>query len=231
LSRRKHWDKTVGADLNGCRLSSVQITKDGGYILAGIDYNNGLLLYKTDNQGIIQWNRTFGEASNDWPFMVDPEVQPTDDGGYIIAFSVPEGEKDDRMLKSAWLVKVNSSGDKEWDKTFKNEGSTFSGANSIKQTSDGGYIVAGCIIQSGEGSTNAWLIKTDSLGNKVWDKILSRCREAMSVQQTSDGGYIVAGDTWSNETNKFDFWLAKTGRVRELLKSVTNRSNGGLLPK
>jgi hypothetical protein len=209
-SGNRIWDKTFGADLLGCRLSSLRATSDGGYILAGIDYDNGLLLYKTDNQGNTQWNRTFGEASDDWSFMVDPEVQLTDDGGYIIAFSMPEGEKDNRILKSAWLIKIDSSGDKEWDKNFQKEGSTYSGANSVQQTSDGGYIVTGSVVQSGKGSSNVWLIKTDSLGNKEWDKILSDGREAISVQQTSDGGYIVAGDTWSNETNKYDFWLAKT---------------------
>ncbi len=210
-SGNRIWDKTVGADLNGCRLSSVQITKDGGYILAGIDYYSGLLLYKTDNQGNTQWNKTLGGASDYWGLMSDPEVQLTDDGGYIIAFIMPEGEKDNRMLESAWLIKVNSAGDKEWDKIFKDEGSTYSRANSVQQTSDGGYIVSGRIIQSGKGSTNAWLIKTDSSGNKEWERIFSGGDMAKSVRQTSDGGYIIAGDTWYNKTNKNDFWLEKIG--------------------
>jgi len=87
----------------------------------------------------------------------------------------------------------------EWEKTFDNH-------FSIRETSDGGYIVIGDIENKNVPSkfpiTKIYLRKTDAKGNKIWERIVdaydrSECR---SVQQTYDGGYIVTGmSTWSGE--------------------------------
>ena len=68
-------------------------------------------------------------------------------------------------------------------------------ANSIQQTSDGGYIVAGETMSFGAGGSDAWVLKLDGNGNVQWQKTYGGTGNdyANSIQQTSDGGYIVAG--------------------------------------
>jgi len=82
-------------------------------------------------------------------------------------------------------------------------------STSVQQTSDGGYIIAGCT--ESYGMYAVWLIKTDSEGNELWNKTFggSHPDGGSSVQQTSDGGYIIAGYTYSYGAGGTDVWLIK----------------------
>ena len=199
----EEWNKTFGgSDID--RGYSVQQTSDGGYIIAGETFSFGagysdFWLIKTDPDGKMEWDNTFGGSYIDIAYS----IQQTFDGGYILA-----GDGDHDCL----LVKTDSNGNEEWIKTFG--GSDYFDDDicySAQQTSDGGYILAGGTKSFGAGEWDFWLIKTDSNGNKEWDKTLGGSEHdwAKSVQQTSDGGYIVAGDTQSFGAGNLDIWLIK----------------------
>ena len=160
-------------------------------------------LIKTDSSGSEVWDKTHGGTYGDGANSV---VQ-TSDGGFIVAgwtgaLSEPGSD--------IWLIKTDSLGSKVWDKTFGGAGDD--GGNSVQQTSDGGYIIAGVTQSHGAGKEDAWLIKTDSTGGEVWNKTFGgRGNDGgRSVQQTSDGGYVMTGSTASFGAGGNDVWLIKT---------------------
>jgi len=95
------------------------------------------------------------------------------------------------------LASNNSTPEMEWEKTFG--GSSLDFGKVVRQTTDGGYIIAGATDSYGAGSRDVYLIKTDASGNKEWEKTFggSSSDFAHSVEQTTDGGYIIAGATGS----------------------------------
>ena len=98
-----------------------------------------------------------------------------------------------------------------WNKTFG--GTSHDGAFSVQQTSDGGYILAGITKSYGTGNSDFWLVKTDSKGDKKWDRTFGGVNvcHTPSVQQTSDNGYILAGIKESYGAGFGDVWLIKVG--------------------
>jgi len=188
--------------------SSVQQTSDGGYIIAGSTYPSGsgypdVYLIRTDAQGDTLWTRTYGGTD----FDVGYSVQQTSDGGYIIAgFTISYGAGNDDV----YLIKTNAQGDTLWTRTYG--GTSGDGGREVRQTTDGGYIIAGFTISYGAGNVDVYLIKTNAQGDALWTRTYGGPDQDIgwSVQQTTDGGYIIAGYTHSFGAGCDDVYLIKT---------------------
>ncbi|UGV40712.1 hypothetical protein J7W08_11810 [Methanococcoides orientis] len=161
-----------------------------------------------------EWVQIFFGKSND--SVAGYSVQQTTDGGYVLTgyySSYPENLIVDEFDDTNWvtegvcLIKTDASGTLQWfrlfDSQYGNEG------QSVQQTSDGGYIIAG---EYGGNNRDVWLIKTDTEGRKEWDKTFGGPEDEMgfAVVQTSDGGYIVTGSTYSYGPYGENIWLIKT---------------------
>ena len=207
--------KTFGGS-NWDWCESVIQTLDGGFLAAGGTESFGagcvdFWLIKTDKNGNKIWDKTFGGSNSDGCLSV---IQTTD-GGFLAAgytYSYGAGNRD------FYLIKTNSRGDSLWAKTFG--GSNADDCNSVIQTSDGGFLAGGYTCSYGAGKADFWLIKTNSQGNKIWDRTFggSGCDGCESVIQTADGGFLAAGYTKSYGAGEADFWLIKMdaeGNVEE----------------
>jgi hypothetical protein len=198
------WSKTYG---EGEAYSIVQ-TADGGYVIAGGP--GDIWLAKVDPNGDVEWKKYYPEGKGDQRLV---SAQPTFDGGYIVAASTQKPTGINPVPSDYLLIKVNAYGDVEWEKTYHFD--TWEYAYCVRQTADGGYIIAG----------TSCLFKVDSLGKlewKVWEGyeqveqtfdlgyvavsaaktirlspngtvLWSRPFGGNSIKQTFEGGYIIAG--------------------------------------
>ncbi len=198
---QEEWNRTFG--LGEAEIfTSVQQTSDGGYILSGITQSFGAgesdaWLVKTDSSGEEEWNRTFGGLLEDEAMA----VRQTGEGGYIIA-----GRTDSYATqKDIWLIKTDSSGEEEWNKTFP--GFQFDVLRSLILTEDEKYIFIGEI--GDQRYSDLLLVKTDDSGNEVWNETLGGTVGDYShaVYQLQDG-YIIAGHKCESKT-RCDGWLAE----------------------
>ncbi|UCD13788.1 MAG: hypothetical protein JSW60_09575, partial [Thermoplasmatales archaeon] len=101
-----------------------------------------------------------------------------------------------------------TSGDK-WMKLFR--GNSFDVGYKVLITSDGGYLILGETMSFGEGESDIWLIKTNSLGDKIWEKTIGseNLDIGWAIRPTDDGGYIIVGLTTHNSKGEDDLWLLK----------------------
>jgi hypothetical protein len=203
------WTRTYGGSSIDIGRD-VQQTADGGYIVAGYTLsfgsgNTNVYLVKTNAFGDTLWTRAYGGSSgiSYWGYS----VQQTQDGGYIVAGLTEQGSSYD-----VYIIKTNASGDTLWTKTYGDGGIYWEEAHSVRQTTDGGYIVAAITQSSGAGGFDVWLIKTNAAGDTLWTRTYGGTNYdfAESVRQTADGGYIIAGETMSFGAGVYDVYLIKT---------------------
>ena len=223
-SGNAQWNKTYGGTGYESLNAFVQ-TSDGGYALLGSTNSFGagyidFWLVKTDSAGNALWNKTYGGTDYDGASVL---VQ-TSDGGYALAGdtqSYGAGEMD------FWLVKTDASGNAQWNKTYGGTGRERYG--DFVQTSDGGYALTGETGSYGAGSVDAWLVKTDSAGNALWNKTYGGTNFDYSddLVQTADGGYALAGFTQSFGAGSYDAWLVRTDSAGNTLWNMTYGGTGG----
>ncbi|MBI4690831.1 MAG: hypothetical protein HY754_11305 [Nitrospirae bacterium] len=180
------WAKVVNDDIR-----SIQPTSDGGSITAGTN------LSKLDGSGSVQWAKNYG--SN-----LYYSVQQTSDGGYVAA-GVTGGPFG---LSDFLVLKLDSEGNIQWQMVY---GSYYGEwPNSIRQTSDDGYIVVGYHWYG------VVVMKLDPNGNIQWQKAYGGGHDfdylAYSIYQTPDGGYIWEdGHTYSSLTQMEIFQAVHPG--------------------
>ncbi|QMU28784.1 T9SS type A sorting domain-containing protein [Adhaeribacter radiodurans] len=240
-------------------LSAMIATSDGGYLLGGTTNEikgkdktepprggRDYWVLKVDAAGNKLWDKTLGGKQDDYL----ASLVATPDGGYLVGGSSnsdkggdkSENKKDnpneDGYFSDYWVVKLDATGKKVWDRTFGAD--KFDNLTAMVNTADGGYLVGGSSYSDKGGdktegnkgnldefdniTPDYWVVKLNSKGKKVWDKTFgSKQTDALTVLlPTSDGGYLLGGDSDSNiggdKTGEYrgglyfqsgDYWLIK----------------------
>ena len=207
IEGHEEWNYTFGGE-NSELFRKVKNTSDGGYILTGITNSFGygssdIWLFKVNQEGLEEWQYTFGGADGDWGMSVE---QTMDDGFIVVGHTLSFGAG----FYDIYMVKTDAFGNEEWHQTFGGTEEDF--GYSVLQTSEGGYVVLGFTVSFGSGSRDVWLIKTDAQGNMEWDKTFggSASDVGEDIKETTDGGYIITGYTESNSNGLYDVLLIKT---------------------
>jgi hypothetical protein len=187
------WTRTYGGVEHDVG-HSIRQTHDGGYIIGAHTESFGaggpdFYLLRTSPSGDTLWTRTYGTARTDW---CGAAIETSDHGFAMVGYT-----DDDYMgMSNIYVVRTDSGGDTLWTKTY---GDTFSyeWAYDIRQTDDGGYVVAG-EYHWGDHGGETCLLKLDENGNLEWWKYHGGpgwwdCNAAFSVEIAPDGGYLLAG--------------------------------------
>ena len=116
------------------------------------------------------------------------------------------------------MLKVDSEGAIQWQRQYGGGNQYEDFAETIQQTSDGGYIVAGR-TQPFDGNTDLWALKLDSNGDVTWQKRYGGVayESAFSIQETDDGGYLILEDHTANlYSSPSELTLLKLNQQREI---------------
>jgi len=174
------WTKTIGGS-NDDEARSIIQSSDGGYVVAGYTESfgvgaRGFYVVKLDSSGNVVWTKTIGGSSGDEAWSI---IQSSD-GGYVVAggtLSFGAGYAD------FYVVKLDSSGNVLWTKTIG--GSNIDWANSIIQSSDGGYVVAGGTTSFGAGYADFYVVKLDANGNVCFSQNITNYSVSSTVPSFS----------------------------------------------
>ena len=235
---------------------AIIATTDGGYAILGFSNSmdgdivgkttavNDYWLLKLDAAGNLEWNKTYGGSKDDR----GQSLAQTKDGGYILtgyAMSDDGDGSNNKGFHDNWILKLDASGQIEWEKSFGFSGHDHS--YDIIQTQDGGFFFIGFLditaaradgydekgqFLTRHGVGEFWGTKIDAQGNVQWRKYFGGTNNdrAHAVVQSDDGGFVMAGFSESDDFDisdtrgSYDFWVVKIASTGDL---VWERSLGG----
>ncbi|MCB0596179.1 MAG: hypothetical protein KDD28_18975, partial [Phaeodactylibacter sp.] len=180
------WSKTYAyQDTLPTNLGGYEATEDGGFLLAGSvskpDSTNGAYLLKIDAAGNKLWEQFYGWPGGN-PYPVLEDIVQLDDGGYIAT-----GQWDSYQIPR--LVRFDALGDTLWTRPF--QFSTGDELWAVRPAHGGGFIACGSA--TGFAGYNALVVRTDDMGNELWQKFYALNTKAVDLELTPDGGYVLAG--------------------------------------
>lgn len=194
------WQKRYGGPGRDIAYD-IEQTNDLGFIVVGSTDSFGsassdVWVLKLDPDGEIEWQKRYGGSHADVAY----DIEKTNDGGFIMAGETGSfGASSDGYNNSdVWVLKLDPDGNVQWQKRYGRD--RMDRANSIRQTSDGAYVVAGSTQvpteEDGWYVDNAWVLKlSEEDGEIVWQRVYGSGYYSglNSVVESSDGNLVVAG--------------------------------------
>jgi hypothetical protein len=185
-----------------------------------------MILYSQNYQ--LTWQQCYGGSNGD---LSKDIVETTN--GYLITGGTSSNDGDISFYHGAgdgWLIRVDSVGNILWEKTFG--GSDLEYFNKIISIVDNNFYLLGLSFSSDGDISNDpypdspdyWIVKIDSSGNIIWDKILGGTagENLWNGAATANGGVVAIGETSSNDGDVSIYyggnetWLVKLSSEGEL---------------
>jgi hypothetical protein len=258
------WSKNYGGTL-GDNAHSIQRTKNGGYIIYGETTSDTInrfhansiysdvLITKIDSNGNFEWQNCYGSYYMDKGI----QIKETIDSGFVFLAEISNGGGDVSNFIGQldfWVVKINSLGNIEWDKTLG--GTLMDSPKSLTILTDGNILVTG-VNGSHDGTItcsnvgySCWITKLNSNGIILWDKCYGGTAPEVGfgIIESSNSGFYVCSTTDSNDGDVIghigssDIWIFKAdssgtiewsrcfgGIASDRPHSISKTSNGGVI--
>ena len=198
---------------------SIDKTENEGYFLTGYTESFGegsrdVYLIRTNSRGETLWSKTYGGQNTDYAWT----IASTTDGGVIIG---SHSESAGAGGHDVQLIKVDAQGALQWSMVYG--GTSADGAYSLKQTYDGGFVVAAHTSSYGEGQHEIYLIRTDTSGNVLWTKTYGSSGGDFlrALDFTPDLGFIMVAETYSFGAEGADIYVVRTDMQGDTLWTRT----------
>jgi len=220
------WSKKYGLPSRTEQARSMNLTQDGGIIIAGnIIHDEGdseVYLIKTDAEGELIWESTFGLLN--FTNEIGKSIIPLSDGGFILCGTEKGRNLSNNEDTDVRIMKISSEGAILWSYAYG--GPTAQSGVEI-QAFPGGFITTGTINTTG-GHTDIFLLCTDYSGNMLWSKTLggNNNETGSSVSYTIDGHFIICGTTESFGEGGKDIYVIKVDNEGNELWSRTCGGKG-----
>ncbi len=180
------WQKTYGGS-GADFFSSLQETLEYGFIIVGstnsFSNSTDAWIFKINSNGAMEWQYVYSGIGS--------EVSQTDDYGYVVAGTTNSFGAGNTDL---WVLKLDERGGRKWQKTYG--GSSYDGADYIKHTNDGDYIIGGRTNSYSVGESEIWIMKIFSNGS-----ITDDCPIIYSANASSSSTNCKINDTSVSGSN------------------------------
>lgn len=235
-SLSNQWQKSFGKSETNYGMDVIK-TKDGGFMLlsnsSDFEDKYSINLYKINSSGNQQWTKTYHSQYMNF----GNKIIQTKNEAYVI---VGKSQATADGFADLYALKVDKNGNLKWE--FSLEGAGGDEGVYVIEANDGGYLIGGNTSSYGAGWVDAWVVKVDENGNKIWNKTFGgRQSDELSTIVSEGAGYIIVGSTKSSGAGDWDYWIFRIDNVGNLIwektfggseeekaKGMTKTFDGGL---
>lgn len=241
------WQKCYGGSLFDEAKTMIE-TQDGGIVLAGFSessnddvlVNKGIRdawILKIDTVGNLLWQTALGGSGMETMHSI---VEKSNGGYMAVGYSeYADGDVSfNHGYFDAWVISLDAQGNKIWEKSYGGTGEEM--AQSLKQTQDGGFLIAGKSssndgqVSQNKGYMDAWIFKIDTAGNLLWEKSYGGGQNDVfyTITALPNETFVASGETSSEDgdvshfySNR-DVWSVCIDSVGNILWEKTLGGNG-----
>ena len=211
----------TGGSYSGDLGRSIVQCSNGDFVIGGVTVttagNCDYWMFRISSSGIKIWDRTYHNWDIDRCYTPHSLLQCNDGGFAIVGYTYNSTQSND-----VWLIRTNSFGIPLWNKTFGDSGG-YQRPEGLFEISGGGFIIIANTHSFGAGGSDAWVIRTDLMGNQIWNATFGGTLEdsGYSIMEMPNGEITFVGSTHSFDQGNGDAWIVRMNENGTLLWNFT----------